>query len=74
MALLIIIILFVLCTASIEIRHTYRKFIGAVVELMNGDIIDDEFQQVAINTYDLFSSINANSDADVVTTAVFQKK
>lgn len=65
---------FVLNTASIEIRHAYRKFIGAVVELMNGDIVNDEFQEVAMKTYDLFSRINANSDADRVTKAVLQKK
>lgn len=60
--------------ASIEIRHAYKKFIGAVVELMNGDIVNDEFQEVAMKTYDLFSRVNANSDADLVTTTVLQKK
>lgn len=42
--------------ASIEVRQAYRQFVGAVVELIDGVVINDEFKEVALAVYRLFGA------------------
>ncbi|KAK6153447.1 hypothetical protein DH2020_013086 [Rehmannia glutinosa] len=41
--------------ASVEVRQLYKQFIAAVVELIGGEVMSEEFQEVALNVYRLFS-------------------
>ena len=41
--------------ASPEVRQAYKQFIGAVVELIGGEVVSEEFREVALTTYRLFS-------------------
>lgn len=40
--------------APSDVRQAYKQFIGAVVELLNGEVVSEEFQQVAQSVYRLF--------------------
>lgn len=40
--------------ASSEVRQVYKQFIGAMVELMGGEVVSEEFQEVALSVYKLF--------------------
>ncbi|KAI5331061.1 hypothetical protein L3X38_021187 [Prunus dulcis] len=40
--------------ASIEVRQAYKQFIGAVVELIDGEVPSEEFCEVALTVYHLF--------------------
>lgn len=40
---------------SSDVRQAYRKFLGYVRELTDGEFTSDEFQEIAIFTYGLFS-------------------
>ncbi|KAI3673352.1 hypothetical protein L6452_39470 [Arctium lappa] len=42
--------------ASIEVRQAYRQFVGAVVELIDGEVINEEFKEVALTVYRLFGA------------------
>lgn len=42
------------CAASFEVRQLYKQFVAAVVELMGGEVVSEEFQEVAIQAYRLF--------------------
>lgn len=44
-------------------RQAYKQFLGAVVELLNGEVVSGEFQQVAQAVYALFGGNAAESDA-----------
>lgn len=41
--------------ASVEVRQVYKQFIGAVVELIDGDVPSEEFREVVLTAYRLFS-------------------
>lgn len=36
-------------------RQAYKQFVGAVVELMKGEVVSEEFREVAFNVYRLFT-------------------
>lgn len=40
--------------ASTEVRQAYKQFIGAVVELTVGEVVSEEFREVALTVYRLF--------------------
>ncbi|CAK9163513.1 unnamed protein product [Ilex paraguariensis] len=40
--------------ASSEVRQAYKQFIAAVVELIDGEVVSEEFQEVALTVYRLF--------------------
>ena len=40
--------------ASFEVRQVYKQFVGAVVELIGGDVVSEEFREVALTVYRLF--------------------
>ncbi|KAJ8773139.1 hypothetical protein K2173_028316 [Erythroxylum novogranatense] len=42
--------------ASTEVRQAYKQFIGAVAELIDGEIPSEEFREVALAVYRLFGS------------------
>lgn len=44
------------CAASFEVRQLYKQFVVAVVELMGGEVVSEEFQEVAVKAYRLFSA------------------
>lgn len=41
-------------TASSEVRQAYKQFIGAVVELTGGEVVEEEFREVASTVYRIF--------------------
>ncbi|XP_060169501.1 DExH-box ATP-dependent RNA helicase DExH14 isoform X3 [Lycium barbarum] len=41
--------------ASSELRQAYKQFVATVVELMKGEIVSEEFREVAFSVYKLFS-------------------
>lgn len=41
-------------TASIEVRQAYKQFIAAVVELIDREVVSEEFQEVALTVYRFF--------------------
>ena len=49
-----------LFAAPSDVRQAYKQFIGAVVELLNGEVASEELRQVAQAVYRLFA---AESDA-----------
>ncbi|KAI3929942.1 hypothetical protein MKW98_004096 [Papaver atlanticum] len=42
--------------ASSEVRQAYKKFLGSVVELIDGEVSSEEFSQVAKTVYRLFGA------------------
>ncbi|KAL8134951.1 hypothetical protein AgCh_009820, partial [Apium graveolens] len=40
--------------ASTEVRQAYKQFIGAVVELTGGEVVEEEFREVALTLYQIF--------------------
>ena len=40
--------------ASVEVRQAYKQFIGAVVELIDGEMPSEDFGEVALTAYRLF--------------------
>ncbi|KAL8547142.1 hypothetical protein ACS0TY_006743 [Phlomoides rotata] len=59
--------------ASFEIRQVYKQFIPAVVELMGGEVVSEEFQEVALNVYRLFSG-TSESEEDEREKRILSKK
>ncbi|KAJ7978726.1 DExH-box ATP-dependent RNA helicase [Quillaja saponaria] len=47
--------------ASIEVRQAYKHFIGAVVELIDGEMPSEEFREVALTVYRLFGGLLEDS-------------
>ena len=47
-------ILIICVAASSEVRQAYKQFIGAVVELIGGEVVDEEFREVALTVYRIF--------------------
>ncbi|XP_011087302.1 DExH-box ATP-dependent RNA helicase DExH14 [Sesamum indicum] len=50
--------------ATVEVRQLYKQFIAAVVELMGGEVVSEEFQEVALNVYRLFSAAYGSEEDD----------
>ncbi|GMJ00040.1 hypothetical protein like AT5G61140 [Hibiscus trionum] len=50
--------------ASVEVRQVYKQFIGAVVELIDGDVPSEEFREVALTAYRLFSGSVEDDEVD----------
>nr|CAB3501610.1 unnamed protein product [Digitaria exilis] len=48
---------------SSEVRQAYKQFIGAVVELLNGEVVSEELHEVAQTVYALFSGDGTEYDA-----------
>lgn len=40
--------------ASFEVRQAYKQFAGAVGELIDGEVVSEEFCEVALAVYHLF--------------------
>ncbi|KAM7483382.1 hypothetical protein LguiB_007965 [Lonicera macranthoides] len=54
--------------ASVEVRQAYKQFIAAVVELIDGEVVSEEFQEVALAVYRLFGcSKGEDEDAKRIT-------
>ncbi|KAL6645584.1 hypothetical protein ACP70R_017192 [Stipagrostis hirtigluma subsp. patula] len=49
--------------APSNVRQAYKQFIGAVVELLNGEVVSEELQQVAQAVYALFGGDDTEYDA-----------
>lgn len=50
--------------ASPEVRQAYKQFIGAVVDLIGGEVVSGEFREVAFTAYRLFSDQGEDDDDD----------
>lgn len=50
--------------ASSEVRQLYKQFIAAVVELMGGEMVSEEFREVALNVYWLFCATPEPENGD----------
>ncbi|XVF54413.1 hypothetical protein PTKIN_Ptkin05aG0178400 [Pterospermum kingtungense] len=57
--------------ASAEVRQLYKQFIGAVVELIDGDVPSEEFREVALTAYRLFGG---SVEVDEVDKNINEKK
>lgn len=44
-------------------RQAYKQFIGAVVELLNGEVVSEELHEVARTAYALFAGDDMEYDA-----------
>ncbi|KAL5544599.1 hypothetical protein UlMin_008383 [Ulmus minor] len=51
--------------ASAEVRKAYKQFIGAVVELIDGEVPTEEFREVALTVYRLFGGEEEAFDRNV---------
>lgn len=45
-------------------RQVYKQFIGAVVELIDGDVPSEEFREVVLTAYRLFSGSVEEGEVD----------
>ncbi|KAF3438089.1 hypothetical protein FNV43_RR20845 [Rhamnella rubrinervis] len=57
--------------ASIEVRQAYKQFIGAVVELIDGEVPSEEFREVALAVYRLYGG---PEEEETVHTNISEKK
>lgn len=58
-------------------RQAYKQFIGAVVELIDGEVPSEEFREVALTSYHLFGSQGqrpGHGEENSVDTNVAEKK
>lgn len=51
--------------ASTEVRQVYKQFIGAVVELIDGEMPSEEFGEIALTAYHLFGRPAEEEDNSV---------
>uniref|UniRef100_A0A803P9U3 RNA helicase n=1 Tax=Cannabis sativa TaxID=3483 RepID=A0A803P9U3_CANSA len=51
--------------ASVELRQAYKQFIGAVVELIDGELPSEEFREVALSVYCLFGAQEETFDGSI---------
>ena len=51
-----------LTAAPSDVRQTYKQFIGAVVELLNGEVVSEELHQVAQAVYRLSGAESDTAD------------
>lgn len=54
--------------ASIEVREAYKHFVGAIVELIDKEVPSEEFHEVALTSYRLFSRLRDEDDIDRIVT------
>lgn len=54
MEMYVYIVLMICVAASTEVRQAYKQFIGAVVELTGGEVVEEEFREVALTVYRIF--------------------
>ncbi|KAL7153162.1 hypothetical protein ABFS83_04G147200 [Erythranthe nasuta] len=59
--------------ASVEVRQLYKQFITAMVELMGDEVVSEEFQEVGLNVYRLFSG-DSGSEEDGGDKRILAKK
>lgn len=59
--------------ASTEVRQSYKQFIGAVVELIDGEMPSEEFVVVALTAYRLFGG-PAEEDNAIDRNIIVEKK
>ncbi|KAL8056919.1 hypothetical protein ABFX02_04G150100 [Erythranthe guttata] len=59
--------------ASVEVRQLYKQFITAMVELMGDEVVSEEFQEVGLNVYKLFSG-DSGSEEDGGDKRILAKK
>jgi activating signal cointegrator complex subunit 3 len=52
--------------ASLQVRQAYKQFIAEVVDLVDGEVMPDEFQDVAITVYRLFGFSEEDEDAKAI--------
>ncbi|OMO53157.1 hypothetical protein CCACVL1_28841, partial [Corchorus capsularis] len=50
--------------ASVEVRQVYKQFVGAVVELIDGEVPSEEIHEVALTAYHLFSGSAEGDEGD----------
>ncbi|KAI3955130.1 hypothetical protein MKX01_034159 [Papaver californicum] len=48
--------------ASSEVRQAYKRFLGSIVELIDGEVSSEEFRQVAKTVYHLFGAAPQQED------------
>lgn len=48
--------------APSDVRQAYKQFLGAVVELLNGEVVSEELQEVAPAVYALFAGDDTQSN------------
>ncbi|KAL6867611.1 hypothetical protein ACP4OV_015635 [Aristida adscensionis] len=49
--------------APSDVRQAYKQFVGAVVELLNGEVVSEELQEVAQAVYALFGGNDSECEA-----------
>ncbi|KAL9170519.1 hypothetical protein ABFS82_04G149700 [Erythranthe guttata] len=59
--------------ASVEVRQLYKQFITVMVELMGDEVVSEEFQEVGLNVYRLFSR-DSGSEEDGGDKRILAKK
>lgn len=59
-------------TASSEVRQAYKQFIGAVVALVDGELRSEDFNEVALTVYRLFS--RPIEEGDSIDRIIYDKK
>ncbi|KAK6925102.1 Sec63 domain [Dillenia turbinata] len=42
--------------ASVELRQTYKQYIAALVELIDDEVVSEQFREVALSVYNLFGN------------------
>lgn len=47
-------------------RQAYKQFVGAVVELIDGEVSSEEFREVALTMYRLFSSPAEEANVETI--------
>uniref|UniRef100_A0A1D1YQG8 RNA helicase n=1 Tax=Anthurium amnicola TaxID=1678845 RepID=A0A1D1YQG8_9ARAE len=47
---------------SSDVRQAYRQYLGAITELTCGEVVQEEFQEIAKNVYDFFNAVDSDSD------------
>lgn len=49
-------------------REAYKHFVGAIVELIDKEVPSEEFHEVALTSYRLFSRLRDEDDIDRIVT------
>ena len=55
-------------------RQVYKQFIWSVVEVMGGEVVSEEFQEVALSVYKLFCTQLEDVEDDQVDKIIAEKK
>lgn len=54
--------------ASTEVRQACKQFLGAVVDLIDGEVDSEEFQEIVKTIYDMYSNPDVKSDTSTMHT------